>query len=257
MATYANFARFYDQIMGDRGEEIERIREYIKRYLPGAGSLLELGCGTGALLTALADDMPVTGVDRSAEMLAIAAKQAPTARLVESDMTTFSLGTKFDVVICFFDTLNHLPTFDLWRELFDRVREHLVAGGLFLFDVNTTGRLRGLCRGTGYVEDFGEHTLIMTFAAEDAVTIWDTRIFERLGADLFRLHREVTPELAVPLATIRTTLDPDFELLDEADIDGGTVSDEAERVYFAYRRRNLRCTPRSSTLTDGRSTFTT
>lgn len=238
MATYANFARFYDQIMGDRGEEVERIRGYIKRYLPGAGSLLELGCGTGALLGPLAGDMPVTGVDRSAEMLAIAAKQAPTARLVESDMTAFSLGTRFDVVICFFDTLNHLPRFDLWRELFCRVREHLVEGGLFLFDVNTTGRLRGLCRGTGYVEDFGEHTLVMTFAAAPGeVTIWDTRIFERLDGDLHRLHREVTPELAVPLAMIRASLDPDFELLDEADIDGGTVSDEVERVYFAYRHR--------------------
>jgi hypothetical protein len=122
------------------------------------------------------------------------------------------------------------------------VREHLVEGGLFLFDVNTTGRLRGLCRGTGYVEDFGEHTLIMTFtaasaAAEDQLTIWDTRIFEQLGGNLFRLHREITPELAVPLTTIRATLDPGFELLDEADIDGGTVSDEVERVYFAYRRR--------------------
>lgn len=245
MATYANFARFYDQIMGDRGEEIERIREYIRRFLPGAGSLLELGCGTGALLGSLAEDMTVTGVDRSTQMLAIATTRATRARLVESDMTTFALDTKFDVVICVFDTVNHLPTFDLWRELFRRVREHLVEGGLFLFDVNTTGRLRGLCHGPGYVQDFGEHTLIMTFTATDdeGVIIWDTRIFERLDSDLFRLHREVTPELAVPLATIRATLDPDFELLEECDLDGGTVSDESERVFFAYRL-NLRFKPR-------------
>lgn len=242
MATYANFARFYDQIMGNRGEEVARIRGYIKRFLPGAGSLLELGCGTGAMLAPLAGDMLVTGVDRSPEMLAIAAKQAAAARLVESDMTTFWIGAKFDVVICVFDTLNHLTSFDLWRELFGRVREHLVEGGLFLFDVNTTGRLRGLCRGPGYVDDFGEHTLIMTFAADDDedVISWDTRIFERLDGDIFRLHREVTRELGVPLATIRATLDPHFELLEECDLDGGTVSDESERVFFAYRHRPAR-----------------
>jgi SAM-dependent methyltransferase len=237
MATYAKFARFYDQIMGDRTDEIERIREYVKRYMPDAGSLLELGCGTGALLTGLAADMPVTGIDRSAEMLAVAARQATGARLIKSDMTSFSLGTRYDVVICVFDTLNHLPALDSWRELFDRVREHLVEGGLFLFDVNTTGRLRSLCHGPGYLEDFGENTLIMTFTpAGDGVTIWDTRIFEQLGGGLFRLHHEIIPELAVPLATIRETLAPDFELLDERDLDGGSVSDESERVFFAYRR---------------------
>lgn len=238
MADYADFAGFYDQIMGDRSDEVERIRGYIKRYLPDAGSLLELGCGTGALLAALASDMPVTGIDRSAEMLAIAAKQAAAARLIESDMTRFSLGTRYDVVICVFDTINHLTRFDLWCELFDRVREHLVEGGLFLFDVNTTGRLRGLCHGPGYLEDFGENTLIMTFtAADDGVTIWDTRIFERIDGDLFRLHREITPELAVPLATIRASLEPGFELLEEYDLDGGSVSDESERVFFACRLR--------------------
>ena len=78
----------------------------------------------------------------------------------------------------------------------------------------------------------------MTFTpAGDGVTIWDTRIFEQLGGDLFRLHHEIIPELAVPLATIRAALAPDFELLDERDLDGGSVSDESERVFFAYRRR--------------------
>jgi SAM-dependent methyltransferase len=240
MTSYAKFARFYDQIMGDRSAEVERIRECVKRHTPNAGSLLELGCGTGALLAGLAGSLTVAGVDRSAEMLAIAAKQVPDARLVESDMTAFSLGTKYDVVICVFDTLNHLPRFESWLELFGRVHEHLVDGGLFLFDVNTVGRLRALCHGPGYVEDFGdfgENTLIMTFtSAGDGVTNWHVRIFEWVDGDLFRLHQETIPELTVPLATIREALEPGFEPLEEFDLDGGQVSDESERVFFAYRR---------------------
>ena len=53
VTDYTGFARFYDRIMGDRDEEIARIRTYISKYLPGARSLLELGCGTGALLAGL------------------------------------------------------------------------------------------------------------------------------------------------------------------------------------------------------------
>ena len=108
MAAYAEFASFYDQVMGDRSPVIERVRGYILRYLPGAGSLLELGCGTGAVLAGLAPGLRVTGIDLSPEMLAAAARNAATASLAEADITTFSLGTRFDVVICIFDTLNHL-----------------------------------------------------------------------------------------------------------------------------------------------------
>jgi SAM-dependent methyltransferase len=238
MATYANFARFYDQIMGDRSADVDRVRTCVKRYLPDARSLLELGCGTGALLGPLAADLQVTGIDRSAEMLAIASDRAADARLIRSDMTRFALGVTFDVVMCVFDTLNHLPDYDSWLALFDRVREHLAPGGLFLFDVNTVGRLRALCHGPGYLEDFGQNTLIMTFTpADDSVTMWEVRIFERLQDGLFRLHREIIPELAVPLHQIRASLAPSFELLEEQDLDGGPVSDQSERVFFAYRHR--------------------
>ena len=121
MPAYADFAKFYDQIMGDRSALIERVRDYVRRYLPDAGSLLELGCGTGAVLAGLADGMQVTGVDLSPEMLAAAAANLTGARLVQADISEFSLGATFDVVICVFDTLNHLPTFDAWLAMFGQV----------------------------------------------------------------------------------------------------------------------------------------
>src|SRR5262249_57527873 len=127
--------------MGDRSPVIERVRGYIRRYLPGAGSLLELGCGTGAVLAGLAPGLRVTGIDLSPEMLAAAARNAATASLVEADITTFSLGTRFDVVICIFDTLNHLSAFDSWRKLFGQLPPHLASALLFLFHVHTARSL--------------------------------------------------------------------------------------------------------------------
>src|SRR6266702_7756303 len=147
--------------MGDRSPDVARVRSCITRFHPAAGSLLELGCGTGAMLAGLAPAFEVTGVDRSPEMLAIAARTAPGARLILDDMTEFSLGARFDVVICVFDTLNHLPRLADWRAMFDRVHEHLADGGLFVFDVNTTGRLRALWPGPAFAIDAGEHTVIM------------------------------------------------------------------------------------------------
>ena len=251
MPAYAEFAGFYDQIMGDRSVDVARVRTYITRFHPAAGSLLELGCGTGAMLAGLARDLKVTGLDRSPEMLAVAAKTVPAAPLIQADMTAFSLGVRFDVVICVFDTLNHLPRLADWQAMFDRVHEHLADGGLFVFDVNTTQRLRRLWRGPAFASDFGEHSMIMDVQPAAAsgdpgnaeLSLWTVKIFERIDGDVFRLHEERIPELGVPLATIRQALAPHFDLLDATGLDGEPASDESSRAFFAYRRRNARRTP--------------
>ena len=240
MAAYAEFAKFYDQVMGDRSPLVERVRGYVDRYLPAAESLLELGCGTGAVLAGLAPGLRVAGVDRSPEMLAAAARNATTASLVEADITAFSLGTRFDVVICVFDTLNHLPAFDSWVKAFGRVHDHLAEGGLFVFDVNTVGRLRRLSQAPGYVEDFGPHTLIMDVTPGGRnLSLWDVRIFEQVDGDQFRLHHERIPELGVPLTMIHEALTANFELLEATDPDGGRATDESSRVYCVYRHRGV------------------
>jgi SAM-dependent methyltransferase len=236
--AYSQFAKFYDQVMGDRSPLIERVRGYVERYLPAAESLLELGCGTGAVLAGLAPGLRVTGVDRSPEMLAAAARNVATASLLEADITAFSFGTRFDVVICVFDTLNHLPAFDSWLKVFGQVHAHLAEGGLFVFDVNTVGRLSRLSQAPGYVEDFGPHTLIMDVTPGGGnLSLWDVRIFEQVDDDQFRLHRERIPELGVPLAVIHEALAANFELLEATDPDGGRATDESSRVYFVYRHR--------------------
>jgi len=237
--AYADFAKFYDQIMGDRSALIERVRGYVRSYLPDAGSLLELGCGTGAVLAGLADGLQITGIDLSPEMLAAAKAHLTGAHLVQADITGFSLGTTFDVVICVFDTLNHLPTFDSWLATFRQVDAHLAEGGLFVFDVNTVGRLRRLAAAPAHVEDFGAHTLVMDVTTGAAgVFPWDVRIFERVNGDQFRLHHERIGELGVPLARIHEALMPCFELLEATDTQGRPANDESDRAYFVYRHRN-------------------
>lgn len=243
MTDYAAFSRFYDRIVGDRSEEIGRVLGYIEKYRPSATSLLELGCGTGALLAGLAGPLEVAGVDRSPEMLAIAAGRLPSARLVRADMTAFSLAARYDVVICMFDTLNHVPSFPGWQSLFERVDEHLADDGLFIFDVNTAGRLRGLHGAPCFLEEFDGNIVMMTVEpahgepAEGWLSLWRTQIFERQDNGLFRLHDEQILELGVPLTRIRGALEARFELLTQESLDGSPVSDESDRVYFAYRRR--------------------
>ncbi len=238
MLDYTGFARFYDRIMGDRTPEIDRIRSYISRYQPGARTVLELGCGTGALLAGLAGSFAVSGVDRSPAMLALAARAVPGAQLLQADITAVTVPSRFDVVICMFDTLNHVTTADGWLAVFRTAYEQLSDGGLFVFDVNTTGRLRRLCYAPPYLDEFDDTVVVMTVKpGRDGLVLWETRIFHHQADDLYRLHHERIYELGVPLAQIHAALAERFELLQEESLDGSPVSDQSDRVFFVYRRR--------------------
>lgn len=101
--------------------------------------ILELGCGTGRLAVPLArQGFSIIGVDLSAAMLAQAnAKRAtlPPAmseRLVfrRGDMTSLALGETFDVVICPFFTLAHVPAGAAWKNTFGVMAKHLRPQGL-------------------------------------------------------------------------------------------------------------------------------
>ncbi len=234
MPAYDRFARHYDRVTGeDPLANGPRVQGYLRRHVPDARSLLELGCGSGQILAALAEVPSLAGIDRSPQMLARARARVPRARLTLGDIAAFELAERFDAVICVFDTLNHLTDFASWRSLFACVAAHLRDGGLFAFDVNTIGQLRRLAASppwsvelpgatvTQHVEMRGEEPAVWHVLIDES----GTRHHERIG------------ELAVALAAIAGALEADFELLESAGDDGGAPTDESVRAYLAWRRR--------------------
>jgi SAM-dependent methyltransferase len=237
VSDYRKFARFYDSIMVDPRPKSRHVLRVIDKYLPEASSLLELGCGTGAVLAGLSSLPSLTGLDRSPEMLAIAREKVPRARLREGDIATFDIGERFDVVMCVFDTLNHLPSFILWNDLFERTYDHLAEGGLFIFDVNTIGQLRQLGEDPPWVNNFDGNTVIMDVQLDqDDLWIWEIKIFEHVEEDRFVLHHERIRELGVGLERIESALAQHFTLLEVTDPAGGDPNDDSARAYFVARR---------------------
>ncbi len=221
MTDYASFAAFYDALT-DATNNIQRVSGWIRQYRPGARSLLELGCGTGSILAGLADVPSLVGLDRSPGMLRVAGTKVPNARLVEADMASFSLDERFEVIICMFDTINHLLSFDSWTALFDRAHVHLADGGLFIFDVNTIAKLRALGEAPPMVSDFAGNVVIVNVEFDgDRRAMWDIRVFERVDDRNFVLHRDRIGELAVPLDQIRSVLHGGLDVIHEYDPDGG------------------------------------
>lgn len=106
---------------------------------PPRGSVLELGAGSGRVAADLASrGLTVTGVEIAPSMLAQAegrrARLAPEVagriELLRGDMTSLHLGRSFDLVVCPFFTLAHVPPGAAWKNTFATAARHLRSGGL-------------------------------------------------------------------------------------------------------------------------------
>jgi SAM-dependent methyltransferase len=109
----------------------------IRSVHPNATHILELGCGTGKHAEIFCrNGFSVTGVERSADMVALAsAKDIPGFQPVVADITSYQLEQKFDVAISLFHVVSYLTTNRMLLDCFTRTSAHLQKGGVFFFDV--------------------------------------------------------------------------------------------------------------------------
>jgi SAM-dependent methyltransferase len=206
---YAVYGHFYDVTQGPA--DGAKYLALLRRHHPSARTLLELGCGTGAHLAALAEHYDVEGLDVSRTMLHYARKRLPGIRLHRQSMAGFTVPRRFDAVVCPFDSVNHLLSFADWVKTFRAAKRHLNPQGVFVFDANTPFRLRELAAAPPWVHRFGENYLIMTVSLERAVlSRWDIEIFERRRGSGYRLHREVLRESAFEHVRVKDTLERIF-----------------------------------------------
>jgi len=134
-------AAFYDTVTGADPHIGGDAAIYASLAQAGA-SILELGTGTGRLAFALAErGFAVTGVDIAPAMLAQASAKrreldpqlAARVELKRGDMTALDLKRTFDLVICPFFTLAHVPRGAAWRNTFATAARHLKTGGVAAF----------------------------------------------------------------------------------------------------------------------------
>jgi len=113
-----------------------------KYALPRSGKLLDLACGEGTFLEGmLLNGWQVTGLDQSSNMLRFAEARLKNTgksfRLIQDDMRNLSFENEFDLVTCWFDSLNYLLELADLENTFRRVFRALKPNGGFLFDMNT------------------------------------------------------------------------------------------------------------------------
>lgn len=104
--------------------------ELVHAAVPAGATVLELGCGTGRITRGLlALGHPVTGVDFSAEMLALMPAEA---RTVCADIAGLRLAERFDVVLLASNMVSGEPSQTV--AFLRTAREHLAPGGVVIIE---------------------------------------------------------------------------------------------------------------------------
>ncbi len=145
MTVFAGYSRYYDLLYRDKdyAGEARYVADLIRRHSPGASSIMEIGCGTGAHAAKLAAlGFTVSGVDMSDGMLESAeARRHDLSEDLQSRMSfghgdarTVRLGQKFDAVISLFHVMSYQTSNADLAAAFQTAREHLKPGGVFVFD---------------------------------------------------------------------------------------------------------------------------
>jgi SAM-dependent methyltransferase len=127
---------FYSNGRGkDYSAEAGQVADVIRAALPGAVSLLDVGCGTGEHLAALSEKFPhVEGVDISPAMATVARAKLPGIPIHIADMRRFALSRKFDAVISMNTAVAYLPSLRALRVAIRRMSCHLNPGGVLVVE---------------------------------------------------------------------------------------------------------------------------
>ena len=139
MDLFRGYADLYDLDYADQQSDLLMIRQFASRC---GSPVLELGCGTGRLLVALAQDgHRVTGIDISPSMRERARRRigasglADRVTLLEQDMRSLKVDERFCLAFAASNSFMHLLTPEDQLSALVQVESHLAPGGLLVLDL--------------------------------------------------------------------------------------------------------------------------
>ena len=195
MSCYEALAASYDGLTRDIPYEkyLRFFKTLLRRHGVTATTVLDLACGTGSLSVLLAKHgYRVLGVDRSEEMLTVAAEKAMELEenqpfFVAQPMQRLRIHEPVDACVCALDSINYVTKPQDVQKAFRCVYKRLRPGGLFVFDINTLYKLENL-DGQVFLDE-----------TEDSYCVWRA-VYDkrhslcRYGMDLFQRLEDDTWE---------------------------------------------------------------
>lgn len=242
---YNDFAYFYDVLMSDVDYDMwsRYINDIIHRYNVKYLDVLEMACGTGNMSIKLVKHgYQVTAFDISEDMLSVASKKiienGVRIKLLHQDMLDIKLSGEFGVILCLCDSINYITSKKELGKMFKWVFNHLRAEGLFIFDINSSYKLKNIIGSNTFTHISDKLVYIWDnyVTDEDTVEFYLTFFVEEGG--VYRRFEEVHTERVYEISDIVSLLkDAGFEEIKTNKAFTFEDPDETcERINFVVRK---------------------
>jgi SAM-dependent methyltransferase len=178
--------------------------------VPVGAKVLDVCCGSGHVTRELIGrGYTVTGIDASAELIALARRDWPAVDWRVQDARQIDVGdSQYAAALSTFDSLNHLASVSDLESVFHGVYQALRPGGLFVFDMNLE---------EAFVSDHRKWTAEVTSGYvslvrglyDDVAKIARTELIWFVPADspdTWRQHRSVVEQRSFPENEITSRL---------------------------------------------------
>ena len=142
---YKKFGYYYEEIMSRINYDLWL--EFVEPYLSKGDRVLDLACGTGTFCNLLTlNGYKADGLDLSESIIEIAREKKRINRLDIDfrvcDMTNFKTEYKYDMITCFFDSMNFLTSKKDVKRMLNCVVDSLENHGYFACDIYSKEMLR-------------------------------------------------------------------------------------------------------------------
>lgn len=178
---YKVFSKIYDKFMeySDYGAWEKIVESLIAEGKPDGKMLLDIGCGTGELLTRMAKNYQCHGMDLSEGMLKVADKKLRhrNVRLYLGDMVDFNTGFQYDIMVSLFDTVNHVLSVEELISHFKSVERSLKDNGVYIFDIVDREFMNEMFPNDLFVDDRKDLTCIWEHEIEEGIDYIDATYF--------------------------------------------------------------------------------
>ena len=245
MESYNVFLDYYDKIVrwinSPLDEEVDFLNTLIKKYNTNAKNILETACWTWFVAKEFKKIWyEITWLDISEKMIskAIELDNLKKENLVLADMTNFDLQKTFDVVLCNYNSICHLLTWQDWQKFFEMAYKHLNENGIFIFDINTLFEFENITREFAQFYNFWDDSVCLEMFKKDWFYEWIIKIFKKATDGRYDLIVENVKENSFPIHMIKKELKSKwFKVTEILDFHYWEVNDDSERVYFVCEKK--------------------
>ncbi len=245
MRAYSALAARYDELTRDvnypaRARYVDAL---IKRRGAPGPILADLACGTGSAALELSKlGYDLLCVDASSDMLSAASgkfdgfEQRPV--FICQELSELDLFGTIDAAVCLLDSVNYIHPPERLKRFFARVRLFMNPGGVFIFDINSEAKLRGMDGETYCAESENAFCVWRnTFDRRGGALDFFVDLFERSPGGLWKRSRERHREFAYAEGDIIGYLEEagfgDIELFGELSFE--KPEKDEKRIFFSCR----------------------